>query len=164
MQLRFALLPLLLAGAAAAQQTLPLLSAGGQYIWVPPPTSCGFFFDITINTTVTFQGVSFPTYTPVGSAAGMEMWITNTGITTHVGNEAIPATWTLMGSGQWTVPAAPTQPSVCFSSGVTKPPHPVAPSVTVMSALEKTCVVAGVVAVALLANRLLQFGAISTQP
>lgn len=122
MQLRFALLPLLLAGAAAAQQTLPMLSAGGQYIWVPPPTSCGFFFDITVNTTVTFQGVSFPTYTPVGSAASMQMYVTNPGLTTYVGNEAIPANWTQLASGQWTVPAAPTSPSVCFSTGATLQP------------------------------------------
>lgn len=122
MKLSLALLPLLLAGVANAQLSLSVASAGPQYIWVPPPTSCGFFFDLTINTTVTFQGVSFPTYTPVDTAAGMQMWITNPGTTTYVGNEANTAVWSMVASGSWSVPASPTTPSVCFTNGATLQP------------------------------------------
>lgn len=122
MMLRLALLPLLLAGVATAQLSLPVASAGPQYIWVPPPTNAGFFFDLVLNNPVTFQGVSFPTYTPVGMAMGMQMWITNPGTTTYVGNEANPAVWTQVGSGTSVVPEAPGTPSVCFTAGVTLQP------------------------------------------
>ena len=119
---RLASLSLLLVGMATAQSSLSLAPAGGQFIWVPPPTNAGFFFDLTLNTTVTFQGVSFPTYTPIGTGNGMQMWITNPGTTTHVGNEANAALWTQVGSGTSAVPVAPTTPSVCFTQGVTLQP------------------------------------------
>lgn len=122
MKLSLVLLPLLFAGVANAQSSLQIAPTGGQYIWVPPPTNAGFFFDLVLNTTVTFQGVTFPTYTPIGQANGMQMWVTNPGTTTYVGNEANPAVWSQVGSGTSVVPAAPSPPSVCFTAGVTLQP------------------------------------------
>jgi hypothetical protein len=117
-----ALLPLAMATAAIAQQTLVVPASGGQYIWIPPPTNCGFFFDLTINTAVTFQGVSFPTLTPIGQAVGMQMWVTNPGTTTHVGNEGNQALWSLAASGTTAIPEQPGAPAVCFTAGATLQP------------------------------------------
>jgi hypothetical protein len=122
MKLRLALLPLLVCGAIDAQSSLNVASAGLTYIWVPPPPTAGFFFDLTLNTTVTFQGVNFPTYTPVGTSMQMQMYVTNPGTTTYVGNEGNPAVWTMVGSGSTLVPPAPTTAAVCFTSGVTLQP------------------------------------------
>ncbi|MFY9344875.1 MAG: hypothetical protein WAT39_20445 [Planctomycetota bacterium] len=126
MQLRSVLIPLVLAGAASAQLSLVIPPATGalQYLWVPGPTTntVGFFFDMTVNTTVTFQGVSFPSYTPVGRAMTLTMHTTNTGITTYVGNELLQANWTLRGTAAATIPLGPTTPSVCFPQGITLQP------------------------------------------
>jgi hypothetical protein len=122
MKLRLACLPLALAALASAQSSLPVTSLGLQYIWVPPPTNATFFFDMTVNTTVTFTGVGFSTITPVGQQGSMQMWVTNTGITTHVGNEANPAAWTLGATGPTTIPPTGTAPGACFTTGLVMQP------------------------------------------
>jgi hypothetical protein len=123
MKLRLACLSLALASFASAQSSLPIASAGLQYIWVPPPQNVTFFFDMTVNTTVTFQGVGFTTLAPVGSATTLQMWVTNTGITTYAGNEANPAAWTLGASGPTTIPpVGAATPGACFTSGLTLQP------------------------------------------
>jgi hypothetical protein len=124
MKLRLLCVPLALAALASAQSTsLPVTSAGLQYIWVPPPTNVTFFFDMTVNTAVTFQGVGFSTLSPVGTQGVAQMWVTNTGITTYVGNEANPGAWTLGTSGPSTVPAVgTTAPGACFTTGLTLQP------------------------------------------
>lgn len=128
MKLRCALLSLAMVGAAAAQSSsLPigLVSGAGQYIWVPAPTaasSVGFFFDVTVANTLTFQGVSFPSYTPLDQAMTLEMWVTNSGITTYVGSETNQANWTQRATGASTIVGAPATNYVCLGSGVTLNP------------------------------------------
>ncbi len=122
MKLRLACLPLALAAFANAQSSLPVPSLGTQYIWVPPPQTATFFFDMTVNTTVTFQGLSFSTLSPVGTAGSIDMWVTNPGITTYVGNEANAAAWTLGASAATTIPPSGTTPGACFTTGLTMQP------------------------------------------
>lgn len=102
MHLRTAVIPLLLAASASAQLSLAIPPGVGalQYIWVLGPTTntVGFFMDLTVHSTVTIQAVSFPTYTPIGRQLTFDMYVTNTGITTYVGQELSPANWTLVGS------------------------------------------------------------------
>ena len=91
-----ACLPLALAAYASAQaSSLPVTSLGLQYIWVPPPTNVTFFFDMTVNTTVTFTGVNFSTLSPVGAQGSIVMYVANPPATTYVGLEANAGAWTI---------------------------------------------------------------------
>lgn len=126
MHFRTAVIPLLLAASASAQLSLAIPPGVGalQYIWVPGPTTntVGFFMDLTVHSTVTIQAVSFPTYTPIGRQLTFDMYVTNTGITTYVGQELSPANWTLVGSSTTEVPLGPATAYACFPSGVTLQP------------------------------------------
>lgn len=118
MHLRHALAVGLLAAAAAAQNTnLPIIPTGAQYLWGPPNTSTQCFVDMTVNTTITLQGLTFGTITPIGIAGSVEVWLTNPGITTYVGNELNPAVWTRVALGSTVQQPQPAAPSVCFGNG-----------------------------------------------
>jgi hypothetical protein len=118
-----ACVPLALAAVASAQSaSLPVTSLGLQYIWVPPPTNATFFFDMVVNTTVTFTGVGFSTITPVGQQGSIQMYVTNTGITTYVGNEANAGAWTLGATGPTSIPPSGTTPGACFTNGLVLQP------------------------------------------
>lgn len=118
MHLRTTLLVACLAGAAAAQNTnLPILPTGNPYIWGPPNTTPQVFFDMTVNTTITLQGLTYNAITPVGTTGSIEVWITNPGTTTYVGNETNAAAWSQLTSGPTVYPETPTTPSVCFTTG-----------------------------------------------
>ena len=102
-------LPLVLALAlpalAGAQSPLSTLQTtyptSTTYIW----TGCAspnLFFDLVVNTPITIQGLDVALHAPVGPSGTVEVWITNPGITTYVGNELNPGVWTLRDSGSVT--------------------------------------------------------------
>lgn len=122
MHLRTFLLAAVLAPAAAAQLSLPILPTGNGYLWGPPPSNCQVFFDMTVNTTVTFQGITYTGYTPAGYSGSIDMWLTNAGTTTYVGNETNAALWSLRATGPTVYPLTPTLPSACFTTPATVQP------------------------------------------
>jgi hypothetical protein len=119
---RIALASCAFAAVAAAQSFLQINpgTGAGQYLWVPAPAAnpVGFFMDMTVTNPITLQGISFPSYTPVGQAITVEFYTTNAAFTTYVGNETIAANWTLQASAAGTITSAPTTPNVCFGAGV----------------------------------------------
>lgn len=119
---RTALVIVSLTAAVHAQLSLPILPTGNAYLWNPPPTNSQVFFDMTVNTTVTFQGLTYNGYTPVGNSGSIEMWLTNTGTTTHVGNETNAAVWSLAAGGPTVYPETPALPSACFTTGAVVQP------------------------------------------
>jgi hypothetical protein len=126
MHLRTVLLPLLLAAGVSAQSSIAINPGIGalQYIWIPGPTTngVGFFMDMTVSQTVTFQGLRPASYTPVDRPVTIDMYVTNPGITTYVGNETTQANWTLVGTATARIPLGPTAPAFCFDNGVTLTP------------------------------------------
>lgn len=122
MKLRTSLFALGLAAAAQAQNSLPVLPTGNAFIWVPPAPSGQTYFNLTVNTTVTIQGLDFDCASPPETAGSIELWLTNPGTTTHVGNELNPAMWSLAASGPSTIPLNPGIPTVCFTNGVVLQP------------------------------------------
>jgi hypothetical protein len=87
---------------------------------VPAPSAnpVGFFMNMTVTNPITVQGLSFPSYTPVGQSITVDFYTTNTGLTTYVGNETIVGNWTLRASATSAITSAPTTPNVCFGAGV----------------------------------------------
>ncbi len=122
MPLRTSLLVVCLASAATAQLSLPILPTGNAYLWGPPPATSQVFFDMTVNTTITLQGITYNGYTPVGNSGSIDIWLTNPGTTTYVGNELNAALWSLTASGPTVYPATPAVPSACFTTGATLQP------------------------------------------
>ncbi|MCU0862803.1 MAG: hypothetical protein MUC36_03335 [Planctomycetes bacterium] len=122
MLIRIAVASFALAVVASAQSFLQINPAIGalQYLWVPAPAAnpVGFFMDMTVTNPITIQGLTFPTYTPVGKAFTVDFYTTNPGLTTYVGNEVTQGNWTLRSSASATVPASPTTPNICFGAGV----------------------------------------------
>jgi hypothetical protein len=88
-----------LAGALTAQQQLTVNPAGNVFVWTVTPPAGHTYFDLTVNTTVTIQGLDVVTNSPAGTEGSMELWITNPGTTTWVGNTANPSVWSLRASG-----------------------------------------------------------------
>lgn len=122
MLIRVALASFAFAAVAAAQSFLQINPGVGalQYLWVPAPSAnpVGFFMDMTVTNPITIQGLSFPSYTPVGQSITVEFYTTNTGLSTYVGNETIVGNWTLRASATSAITSAPTTPNVCFGAGV----------------------------------------------
>jgi hypothetical protein len=122
MLIRTALASFALAVVASAQSLLQVNPVTGalQYLWVPAPAAnpVAFFMDMTVTNPITLQGLTFPTYTPVGQSFTVEFYTTNPGITTYVGNEVTLGNWTLRSTAGATVPALPTTPNICFGAGV----------------------------------------------
>jgi hypothetical protein len=72
----------------------------GYYGWNTPPPIHTNLFNLTVSTQVTLQAISTPLLTPVGVVGHLEVWLTNAGTTTYVGNETNQAVWHLAASGQ----------------------------------------------------------------
>ncbi|MBL8732369.1 MAG: hypothetical protein JNN13_08370 [Planctomycetes bacterium] len=84
----------MLAVAASAQSPLNVNpTGGGLYGWNPTSPDHQTFFDLTVSTTVTLQALAVPLSSPVGQQGTFELWMTNPGITTFVGNETNAANW-----------------------------------------------------------------------
>lgn len=90
-------------GAALAAQS-PLnvypVAPVGYYGWNTPPPIHSNMFDLTVTNQVTLQAINTPLLSPIGQQGTFEVWLTNPGITTHVGNELNAANWTLASSGR----------------------------------------------------------------
>lgn len=84
----------LLTLAASAQSPLVVAPAGGAlFTWTVPATNPQTFFDLTVHTTITVQGLASPIVSPAGQQGTIELWMTNAGIATYVGNETNAASW-----------------------------------------------------------------------
>lgn len=77
-----------------AQSPLVVAPAGAAFFdWPVPPASAQTFFDLTVHTAVTLRSLATPLVAAVGQPGTLELWLTNPGILTHVGNETNPANW-----------------------------------------------------------------------
>lgn len=90
-------------GAALAAQS-PLnvypVAPVGYYGWNTPPPIHSNMFNLTVTNQVTLQAINTPLLSPIGQQGTFEVWLTNPGITTYVGNELNAANWTLVSSGR----------------------------------------------------------------
>lgn len=90
-------------GAALAAQS-PLnvypVAPVGYYGWNTPPPIHSNMFNLTVTNQVTLQAINTPLLSPIGQQGTFEVWLTNPGITTYVGNELTAANWTLASSGR----------------------------------------------------------------
>lgn len=92
--------------AVAAAQTGSLQCIPGApsqvsyWGWTAPSPDHQTFFDLTVNSIVTLQAIRTPLLTPVGQIGTLEVWMTNPGITTYVGNMQTPANWSKVAEGQ----------------------------------------------------------------
>jgi hypothetical protein len=59
-----------------------------------------YYFDLNVLQTVTLQAITTPLLTPVGQIGTLEVWMTNPGITTYVGNHLTAANWSKVAEGQ----------------------------------------------------------------
>ena len=102
MNVRSLLLALGFAAAVGAQSPLSTVQttypANSLFIWTGC-TNPNLFYNLTVSTTVTIQGLDVALDAPTGFTGTVEMWITNPGITTYVGNELNAGSWTLKGTG-----------------------------------------------------------------
>ncbi|MFO0175282.1 MAG: hypothetical protein ACK51X_00350, partial [Planctomycetota bacterium] len=87
--------------ALAAQSPLNVYPAApvGYFGWNTPPPIHSNMFDLTVTNQVTLQAINTPLLSPIGQQGTFEVWLTNPGITTYVGNELNAANWTLASSG-----------------------------------------------------------------
>ena len=114
------LIALSIVAVASAQSPLTT-QFNGPWGWTGTP-SPNTFFNLTINTTVTLQALDVHTDSTVGTIGTIELWITNPGTTTHVGNELTAALWSMASSGPCTS-AGTGQPSrACLTTGVVLQP------------------------------------------
>jgi hypothetical protein len=113
-----------LAGALCAQSplnTIPTPTPTQWFLW----TGCSnpnVYFNLTVNTTVTIQGLDVSLDNFVGPEGTVELFVTNPGITTHVGNELNPANWTLRGAGRVVAAGQTTPVRVAFPTGIVLAP------------------------------------------
>jgi hypothetical protein len=93
-------------GASAllsAQSPLDVFPTGAAYYgWNTPPPIHTNLFDLTVTNQVTLQAISTPLLTPVGVTGNIEVWLTNPGTTTYVGNHLNQAVWSMVATGSIT--------------------------------------------------------------
>lgn len=119
MHLRVSLLAMSLAAFAGAQNQLLVNPVNtGPYSWVPPPGDTAVYFDLTINTTVTITGIESASWTHPDDPMYVEMYLTNSPITTFVGNMQNAAVWSLVGTTENATVSAVDRRTMCFASGV----------------------------------------------
>ena len=97
------LLAALSCGAAlTAQSPLNVFPVAplAYYGWNTPPPITSVMFDLNVSQQVTLQAISTLLSTPAGVAGTLELWLTNPGITTYVGNQTVQANWSLAASGR----------------------------------------------------------------
>ena len=115
------ILVLALPAIAGAQSPLSTVQttypAGTTYIWTGCPNP-NLFFNLVVNTPITIQGLDVQLHAPVGPEGTVEVWITNPGTTTYVGNELNPAVWTMSGSGSVTSVGFALPARVTLSQGI----------------------------------------------
>jgi len=115
------ILVLALPAIAGAQSPLSTLQttypAATTYIWTGCP-SPNLFFNLVVNTPITIQGFDVALNAPVGPEGTVEIWITNPGITTYVGNELNQSAWSLGASGSVTSAGFTTPARVTLTQGV----------------------------------------------
>jgi hypothetical protein len=101
MRIASTLVAVSLTAAVSAQLRLDAFPVApvGYYGWTAAATSHQFYFDLTVANTVTLQALETLIASPVGQQGELQMWVTNPGITTHVGNELTAANWTQVSSG-----------------------------------------------------------------
>ncbi len=111
-------------GVVAAQSplnTIPTPVPANWFLW----TGCVepmVFFNLTINTTVTVQGLDVSIDNLAGFEGNVDLFVTNPGITTHVGNETNAAAWTLRGTGPVTAAGQVTPVRVGLMPGIVLQP------------------------------------------
>ncbi|MEZ6038025.1 MAG: hypothetical protein R3F29_11120 [Planctomycetota bacterium] len=115
------LIPTVLAVATAsslvAQSPLSTTYDGATFL-----NSGQLYFDLVVNTTVTISGIEVNTLSAVGTTGTIELWVTNPGTTTFLGNELNAAVWSQAASGSCTAAAAGTPSIACLSPAVTLQP------------------------------------------
>ena len=71
----------------------------GYFGWNVPPAIHTNLFDLTVASQITLQAIATPLLTPTGVTGTLEVWLTNPGTTTYVGNQQNQAVWSLAASG-----------------------------------------------------------------
>jgi hypothetical protein len=101
MKITTSLVAAALCAVASAQSPLNCfpVQPAGYFGWNTPPPITTNLFNLTVSSQVTLQALSTPLLTAVGTTGTLEVWLTNPGITTYVGNETNPASWTQAASG-----------------------------------------------------------------
>lgn len=106
-----------LAGAQSPLSTLQTTYPGGTYIWTGCPTP-NLYFNLVVNTAITIQGLDVALNAPLGPEGTVEVFVTNPGITTYVGNELNQGAWTLSGSGSVASAGFALPARVTLSTGI----------------------------------------------
>jgi hypothetical protein len=93
---------LVLCAVAGAQSPLVVAPVApvGYFGWNTPPPITTTLLNINVLQQVTLQAIQTPVLSAVGVTGTLEVWLTNTGITTYVGSETVAANWSLAASGQ----------------------------------------------------------------
>lgn len=90
----------LLGAFAEAQSPLLVAPTGGAFFaWPAPSPDHQSFFDLTVHAPITVQAIAAPLVSPAGQRGTIEVWLTNAGIGTFVGNETNAANWHFAASG-----------------------------------------------------------------
>ncbi len=124
MNSRHFLVGLGLVGALVAQSplnTIPTPIPNTWFLWTGCVTP-NVFFNLTINTAVTIQGLDVSLDNQAGVEGTIEVYVTNPGITTHVGSEGNAAAWTLRGSGPVTTLGQVLPARVSLTPGIVLQP------------------------------------------
>jgi hypothetical protein len=105
---------------AVGQSPLATMFAGTNQAW---PGS-QFFFDLTVSTTVTIQAIECNLSSAPGVEGTIQVFTTNSGVTTYYGNEQNAAQWSALPVATGSIKAAGANlPSYCcLSPGLVLPP------------------------------------------
>lgn len=99
----FALAGISFTALLGAQSPLDVFPTGaGTFGWNTPPAIHTNLFDLTVASTVTLQAIATPLLSPLGTVGTLEVWLTNPGTTTYVGNQANQGLWSLAATGSIT--------------------------------------------------------------
>lgn len=82
------------------------------------------FFDLVTTTTVTIQALDMNLSSAPGVTGTIEVYLTNPGVTTYLGNTSTPAQWSAapVATGQIVAAGANQYSYVCLSPGIVLPP------------------------------------------
>ncbi|HEX6813823.1 MAG TPA: hypothetical protein VF384_19535 [Planctomycetota bacterium] len=117
------LLALGLPAIGLAQSPLSTLTATGSgFLWTGCP-SPNLFFNLVVATPITIQGLDVALYEAIGLQGSVEVFVTNPGITTYVGSEAVASAWTLAASGPVTSVGVNQPARVSLTTGITLQPN-----------------------------------------